>query len=164
MQARLATMKDIEQLVKMRWDFSLEYDKTISPDSHEDFKHACTQFLHEAIEGPAWKVWVAELQRRVVSHMFVQTIHKVPRPNEKFHAYGYLTNVYTLPHYRRQGIGTALYAAVDRWAKEAELEFLIVWPSDNSVEFYKRIGFSASEEAMERHSLNNTICPEGGKE
>ncbi|WP_227779572.1 MULTISPECIES: hypothetical protein [Paenibacillus] len=40
---------------------------------------------------------------------------------------------------------------MENWSKENEVEFLILWPSNESVEFYSRNGFSQSEEALEKH-------------
>ena len=51
-------------------------------------------------------------------------------------ALGYVTNVYTRPAYRGRGIGTRLMSHVLQWAREHDLESLIVWPSETSVRFY----------------------------
>lgn len=151
MQIRVATVHDIEKLVQMRWDFSVEYDENISPNSSQDFGVQCTQFLSEASGGSQWKIWVADEEGILVSHVYVQLIAKVPRPGWRSKFYGYLTNVYTIPARRGCGIGTLLLRAVDHWARTTDVEFLIVWPSDNSIEFYRRNGFIPSEEAMEKH-------------
>jgi GNAT superfamily N-acetyltransferase len=89
------------------------------------------------------------MNERIVSHMYLQLIHKVPRPG-KFQDpyYGYVTNVYTCPDFRNQGIGSKIHIAMEKWSKEHEVEFLILWPSSDSVNFYARNGFSRCEEAM----------------
>lgn len=40
---------------------------------------------------------------------------------------------------------------MERWSKENEVEFLILWPSSDSVQFYTSNGFSRCVEAMEKH-------------
>ncbi|WP_223275625.1 GNAT family N-acetyltransferase [Paenibacillus elgii] len=40
---------------------------------------------------------------------------------------------------------------MEKWSKENGVEFLIVWPSSDSVPFYTRNGFARCEEAMEKH-------------
>jgi GNAT superfamily N-acetyltransferase len=96
-------------------------------------------------------VWVAEREGRLVSQIWVQVIHKVPRPGrfEGHNRYGYVTNVYTEPDLRGQGIGGRLLERVVQWAREQRLEFLVVWPSEESVRFYERGGFHASPDALE---------------
>lgn len=148
---RLATINDIEELVQMRWDFSLE-DYPDRSANFEEFRAVCSDFLVKAIEGGDWYIWVAEVDQAIVSHMYLQLIHKVPRPGKSLDPYfGYVTNVYTRPSLRGQGIGTRIHDAIERWSKENEVEFLILWPSSDSVQFYERNGFARCEEVMEKH-------------
>ncbi|WP_028560150.1 GNAT family N-acetyltransferase [Paenibacillus pinihumi] len=148
---RLAVLEDIDELVQMRWDFSVEdYDE--SPEPFEEFYQTCSAFLTQALEGGDWYIWVAEVEKRIVSHMYLQRIHKVPRPGKSKDPYfGYVTNVYTRPDFRSQGLGSKIHAAMETWSKEHEAEFLILWPSIESVDFYARNGFSPSAEAVEKH-------------
>ncbi|WP_429844231.1 GNAT family N-acetyltransferase [Brevibacillus sp. FIR094] len=148
---RLATLDDVDELVQMRWDFS-EEEKTINSVSFEDFKPICSEFLMKAIKSGDWYIWIAEVEGRLVSHMYLQFIHKVPRPGKSPDPYfGYVTNVSTRPSFRSQGIGTMIHIAMEQWSKENNVEFLILWPSSDSVKFYARNGFSQCEEAMEKH-------------
>lgn len=148
---RLATLDDVEELVEMRWDFSREdYDN--GTDSFEEFEKICSEFLIKAIKGRDWHIWVAEFKSRLVSHMYLQLIHKVPRPGQSHDPYfGYVTNVYTRPAFRNQGFGSKIHLAMEKWSKDNGVEFLILWPSSNSVQFYNRNGFSRCEEAVEKH-------------
>lgn len=147
---RLAELRDIDALTEMRRDFTLEYNPDISPDTFSAFEEECREFLMEAIEGDRWQIFVAEVDGQVISHIFLQLIDKMPRPGRVTHPFGYVTNVYTLPSYRGRGIGAKVDAAMQKWAKEQELEMLVVWPSRNSVTFYERNGFQRCPEAMEK--------------
>lgn len=148
---RLATLDDVDELVQMRWDFS-EEDYPDSMVSFEEFHQICSGFLIKAIESGNWIIWVAEADKNIVSHMYLQLIHKVPRPGKSPDPYyGYVTNVYTRPAFRSQGFGTKIHIAMEEWSKDNNVEFLILWPSSNSVPFYSKNGFSPSEEAVEKH-------------
>ncbi|MFK0522058.1 GNAT family N-acetyltransferase [Paenibacillus illinoisensis] len=148
---RLATLEDIPQLVQMRWDFS-EEERMDTAVTFEEFNQVCTEFLVKAIKSGDWYIWIAEIEGMLVSHMYLQLIHKVPRPGKSPDPYyGYVTNVYTRPVFRNQGIGSKIHKAMEKWSKENEVEFLILWPSSDSVKFYSRNGFSRYEEAMEKH-------------
>lgn len=148
---RLATLDDVDNLVQMRWDFS-EDEHINDIVSFEEFHKICSEFLIKAISGGEWYIWVAEIEKNIVSHMYLQLIHKVPRPGKSPDPYfGYVTNVYTRSDYRSRGIGTKIHTAMEQWSKEKNVEFLILWPSSESVQFYSRNGFFRCEEAMEKH-------------
>ncbi|WP_249266972.1 GNAT family N-acetyltransferase [Paenibacillus sp. HGF7] len=87
----------------------------------------------KAIESGNWYIGVAEAQKNIVSHMYLQLIHKVPRPGKTSDPYyGYVTNVYTRLAFRSRGIGTEIHVAMEKWSKENGVEFLILWPSSTS--------------------------------
>jgi GNAT superfamily N-acetyltransferase len=147
---RMATDGDIDVLTRMRFDFSCEYDESITLDDYPEFAIRCETFLRAAMTSESnWRIWVAESDGQIVAHMFVQLVEKVPRPGRVSSPFGYVTNVYTLPLYRGQGVGTQIHNEITKWARGNDLDFLILWPSDNSVEFYARNGFSKCKEAME---------------
>ncbi|WP_248926183.1 GNAT family N-acetyltransferase [Paenibacillus hamazuiensis] len=150
MNYRLAVTDDLDQLIRMRWDFTNEYmENKIGEDRYESFYPECRLFLTEAIRGGKWFIWVAEQDGRIVAHVYMQLIDKVPRPGRITTPFCYMTNVYTLPEFRSKGIGSKLLREIEVWAKTNSYEFIIVWPSEWSVEFYERNGFSHCNEPME---------------
>jgi len=56
MNIRLAEAKDIKQLIRMRWNFTIEYDesKKIEQTSFSDFEKECQSFLENAINSGQW--------------------------------------------------------------------------------------------------------------
>ncbi|SEN74706.1 GNAT family N-acetyltransferase [Paenibacillus sp. OV219] len=151
---RLATVNDISELAQIRYTFTVEDYPELrqGAEGEEQFYRTCSAFLEQAITGGDWFIWVAEEDERIVAHMYLQLIHKVPRPGRVRDPYfGYVTNVYTRPDYRGRGIGTQIHQSMELWAKEQAVEFLILWPSSTSVQFYERSGFRPSEEALEKH-------------
>lgn len=66
-------------LFKCVGDFS-EEEQANSTVSFEEFHQICNKFLIKAIESGDWYIWGAEVERNIVSHMYLQFIHKVPRP------------------------------------------------------------------------------------
>jgi hypothetical protein len=44
MEIRLAEAKDIKQLIKMRWDFTIEYDESKRHESFGEFEKECQSF------------------------------------------------------------------------------------------------------------------------
>jgi predicted acetyltransferase len=149
LKIRLAELKDSTQLIEMRWDFTVEYDKSKKDSSFEDFEQECHSFLEKAINSDQWFIWVAEINERIVSHIYIELIQKVPRPGRRTFPFAYMTNVYTVPEYRNKGIGSDMLRMINKWIKENKYEFVIVWPSEDSIHFYKKNGYVSSTEPME---------------
>lgn len=151
MNIRLAKEKDIDQLIKMRWDFTLEHDVTnkIVETSYEKFEQECMFFLKEAVSGNKWFIWVAEEAGVIASHIYIELIQKVPRPGRVTYPFAYMTNVYTNPEFRNKGIGSKLLSKIHEWVKENHYEFIIVWPSEDSINYYKKNGYAHCAEPME---------------
>jgi GNAT superfamily N-acetyltransferase len=151
LRIRLAEIKDIEQLIQMRWDFTFEDEAFGKKDcEYSQFQNECQPFLLNAINSSSnWFIWVAEVEGKIVSHIYVELIQKVPRPGRITYPFAYMTNVYTVKGYRGNGIGSKLISTVNEWAKEQNYEFIIVWPSDGSIDFYRRNGYQHCKEPME---------------
>jgi GNAT superfamily N-acetyltransferase len=147
-QIRRAKAEDVPELARLRWEFSNptehQYGQTL-----ENFTDGFAEFWAGSVARGTWTVWVAEIKGELAGNMWLQHIEKVPHPGQPRVEYGYLTNVYVDPRHRNTGVGTKLLKRVVEWAKERQMEFLIVWPSRASVEFYERQGFTASGEAYE---------------
>jgi GNAT superfamily N-acetyltransferase len=146
---RTATETDIPQLAAMRWDFRLEEAPGTPAHDRPEFLRACEAFLRDGLSTGQWTCWLAGEDSVILSHIFVQRVAKVPKPNKLEDAFGYMTNVYTRPAYRGQGIGSRLMEKVLAWAAAVDLEMVIVWPSEASIRFYERAGFSPSDQALE---------------
>ncbi|WP_026672704.1 GNAT family N-acetyltransferase [Alkalihalobacterium bogoriense] len=149
MMIRLAKKEDIPQLIKMRWDFTIEHDESKKIASFLEFETECRQFLEEALQGNQWFIWVAEEQNKILSHIYIELIRKVPRPGRITFPFAYMTNVYTLKEYRNKGIGGKLLSTINDWSKQSNYEFIMVWPSDDSISFYKKHGYTHCIEPME---------------
>jgi GNAT superfamily N-acetyltransferase len=149
MNIRLAGAKDIKQLIRMRWDFTIEYDESKRLESFDDFEKECRSFLENALNSGKWFIWVAEENGKVVSHIYIELIEKVPRPGRVTYPFAYMTNVYTVPEFRNTGIGSKVLTFINDWIKENNFEFVMVWPSDESINYYKKNGYVHCTEPME---------------
>jgi len=137
---RLATSRDSAALVEMRRAFTLEDEPLggLRPDYEADMR----PFFEEGLDSGRWKVWIAEADGEVVSHVYLALVDKVPRPTRINRSIGYMTNVYTRPADRGTGIGAELLNAVTDWTQSNDVELICVWPSETSVSFYRRNGFA----------------------
>ena len=114
-----------------------------------EFLEVCVDYLKAGLLDKSWAYWVADRDGELISLIFLKRIRRVPKPNRMHDEYGYITNVYTKPLYRGQGIGSELMRHVLAWAEAEDIENLIVWPSDTSIAFYARSGFVNENDVME---------------
>lgn len=149
MKIRLAEEKDMEQLARMRWDNTIEFDESKKDESYENFEKVFREFFENAMSSRQWYIWVAEDKGKIVSHIYIELIQKVPRPGRKTQPFAYMTNVYTIPEYRNSGVGSKVLTTINKWIRESNYEFVIVWPSDEAVNYYKKNGYVHCTEPME---------------
>lgn len=149
MNFRLADSEEVQQLAYMRWDFWLEDGQDPPQSSRADFVECFSDWLLNR-NGRNWFVWCALDNDTIVSHIYVQRVEKLPKPSATDDAFGYVTNVYTRPEYRSQGIGAELLGCVKTWALQNNLEFLVLWPSAESIPFWHRAEFSENESLLSK--------------
>lgn len=149
MNYRLAVESDLPQLAAHRWDIRTELHGIPPGVDRQEFCAACLDFMRAALESGRWAFWIAEQEGTVVANICIQRIAKLPRPGVLRPEFGYITNVYTRPEFRNQGIGAELMRRVQSWGREEGLEMFILWPSKRSGPFYRRAGFIPSPEALE---------------
>ena len=69
-------------------------------------------------------------------------------PTHESRKIGYLTNAYTVPEYRNRGIGGRLLKAAQEDATNEDVELMLVWPSDESLGFYRDHGFNSERDPL----------------
>jgi GNAT superfamily N-acetyltransferase len=144
---RVATTADIPTLVEMRREWTFE-DNADAETTRGDFEEAMASLLTAGIADRSWRVFVAEDGGELVAHMYVRLVEKVPRPVPGKRYIAYVTNVYTRPDRRGRGIGGRILTHIQAWAREESVELLFVWPSDESVGFWRRHGFEPPSDLL----------------
>ena len=146
---RPACLDDAPVLALMRWESRVEERPALAEtEDRAAFIGACERWIRHRLALGTWTVWLAEWRGEVVAHVFVNLVEKVPKPGRINDRWGYVTNVYTRPAFRGLGIGGYLVEWVKAWALGADLELLLLWPSEASREFYARAGFGPVDEAV----------------
>ena len=151
MEIRLANEADYNELALMKWEHGVEDDidygeHNLDGVNKDEFVEEFFAFLKAHKE---YEIIVAEVNGIVVSAMFVYMISKLPKPNGNAKYIAYLTNVYTKKEYRNKGIGTQIMNYIKSILIEKKCELLFAWPSDNSIAWYQRNGFSEDNEIFE---------------
>ena len=135
---RPATAQDLQQIGDLRWRLKTEDTNDSDPLERAAFIKA---FVNDQTQSTAFLHWVAEGNDGLIAMMSIVRVPKLLAPHRPPSALGYLTNCYTLPPFRRCGIGRRLLRIITDLARKQEFELLLVWPSDESYDFYGRFGF-----------------------
>lgn len=152
---RSATGADAAELARLRWEFKLEEEPGASEaGAREAFLADCEAWLRDRLEG-IWEAWVAEVGERIVGHVFVSVVERMPSPVGIDAPIGYVTNFFVVPEHRSRGIGAMLLEAVNDHARRAPLCTLIVWPSERSDPLYRRHGYAVGDELLEQHLIHD---------
>jgi ribosomal protein S18 acetylase RimI-like enzyme len=96
------------------------------------------------------RVWLAYNGDAPVGMLLMFVHERMPEPVRDPGRWGYIGNVYVLPEHRDSGIGRQLLDAATAHAEENDLTRLIVHPTDRSIPFYRRAGFSHDNPLMTR--------------
>ena len=148
---RLAERKDFFQLAEMRWQHAVEDDITYGTKHvvGVDKKTFIDDYVSFLNHDSSYNIFVMEQKEVIISAMYVTILRKVPKPqlNESYIAY--LTNVHTMQEYRNRGNGTALLSYIKDYLRDKGCELIIVWPSDNSINWYLRNGFNSENDVLE---------------
>jgi GNAT superfamily N-acetyltransferase len=84
-----------------------------------------------------------------VAIAWLAVVDRIPGPEFFVRRSGYVQSVYVVPDRRSQGVGTALMEHLVGYARNAELDYLAVHPSERSFEFYRRLGFAPTTKVLE---------------
>jgi GNAT superfamily N-acetyltransferase len=99
--------------------------------------------------------WLAEVRGRTVGMLNLLVFTRMPRPRSapapgSPEAWGYVANVYVAPGQRDGGTGRLLLDAATSYADEHGFARLVLSPSERSVPFYERAGFTTATSLMLR--------------
>ena len=144
MEFRLAAQADLNQLAHLRWEHWAEVGSNPAEQDEETFVDAFSEIFGAKLNKD-WFVWCAVEGEVILSHIYIELVPKVPKPSRLEDAFGYVSNAYTRRSHRNAGVSSQVMKHVKSWARERDLEFLVLWPSPQSMPFWARGGFSAGD-------------------
>jgi ribosomal protein S18 acetylase RimI-like enzyme len=138
---RKATVADIPHFVESRRILlKREDDRSIDGILEEYFT--------DAING-AMIAWVAEEKNQVVSTVYLCICPLVPRFDNLSGKVAYLTNMYTVPGYRRQGVASCLLHEAIKDAQAQGIKKVLLNSTDMAISIYEKLGFTKCESYYE---------------
>ena len=137
---RLARSRDRRALAEMRYRFRAETEPVTEMKSR--FLRRCTSWMRKHFRSGSypWRCWVAEDDKRLLGHVCVQLIEKIPNPVNEPELHAYLTNFYVVPEMRDRGLGKKLLNKALSWCRTREIDAVILWATLASRSLYRRCG------------------------
>ena len=129
---RRATLGDTDELARLRWTMTDEMAGTArSPGEYWPAADGRSSSQNGTSASSGWSG--------------VQLVERVPRPVEAAATYAYITSVYVEAEHRNAGLGRRILDAAVAWIRAEHIDTVVLWPSERSVPFYERAGFTPSD-------------------
>lgn len=147
---RQATEQDAATLAELRYEFRAALDTASEP--RPAFVARAREWMAGRLADAAsgWHCWAAVPDDAVIGHVWLQRVEKIPNPVIEPEAHAYITNLYVRPAFRGYGLGSALLQRALAWCALNDIDAAFLWPTPESRSLYRRHGFTASPELMQR--------------
>jgi GNAT superfamily N-acetyltransferase len=144
---RRATLDDLPALALLRWEMQVVWrdDAEAYASTREPYIATYCAAMREEMLAGRLRAWLAEADGAPVAAVSLVTWLVPPSLAHSRRMRGQVSNVYTRPAYRRQGISRTLMRLLLEHAREHEILRIILWSSEMGHSLYASLGFSASE-------------------
>lgn len=168
---RPATIADIGVVARHRAAMFLDMG-SITPEFIDDLVERTRTYLREAVPHGEYVGWVTSFEDepdRIVAGAGVQVRRVLPFPrlgpdhraDVADDRQAIVLNVYTEPAYRRRGLARALMYEILAWARETDLESLVLHAAPDGRPLYEVLGFAATNEMRFAGDLASWTRPVG---
>jgi GNAT superfamily N-acetyltransferase len=142
----MAVPADVPALAALRRAWTAENSDDVADEGFE----ARFADWHER-ESARRITWLAQVCGDPVGMMNLAVFERMPVPGRDAGTWGYLANAFVLRPYRSQGIGGMLLSALLAHADDHGYVRVVLRPSDRSIPFYNRAGFTEGDGFLVRH-------------
>ena len=134
-----STRVHVGQLAVVRGLFLAEL-YSLTNEERQRLQEETQLFLEETLNQSVISYHV-ETQGRIVAVAFLELIRKLPHPTRKTGWEGNVVNVYTLPDYRRMGLGEQLIRELLEEGRRLELDRITLMATPAGYDLYRKLGF-----------------------
>lgn len=146
---RSASIPDIQKIIPLRVLMQKEVNEVTGHDRDHEYEILLHEYFHKSLENGSYYAPIAELDGKVIAAGGVVFYEKPPSITSFKGLVGYVTNVYTLPEYRGQGIAFKLTDMIIQEARSRKAVKLHLGSTKLSHGVYLKAGFKVSEDVLE---------------
>lgn len=147
---REATLADIKDLARLRIDFLKEVQ---SPEtrlvSEEGLNEILLDYFQQYIESGDFVAWLALADGEIISTSGLCFSQIIPGFTLLDGRVAYIMNIYTLPEWRKKGIGKQVFHHILEAAKERGYKRVLLHATEEGRPIYEKFGFRATNDEME---------------
>ena len=148
---RPATAADWPAVADCRRRWSAEHAEVAAEASEAsvidpDFEDRLADWwLRMADRRHTWLAWAGDWP---IGMAALVVFERMPAPGSPTAHWGYVSQVWVDPAYRRRGVATALMGAAIEWAREQQMVRLVLNPSEISRPMYAALGFRPADDLL----------------
>lgn len=147
MNYRRATLKDAEILAELRYLQLLEEEDQFKVDAivPKDFKSTLLNFFNQHLETDRYIQIVVEEDEKIVATGAIIIYQFPPSFDLENGLKAYVTNMYTIPNYRRKGLASKILEELKQYAKQKGALAMWLGASPLGEPIYLKSGFVKTE-------------------
>jgi GNAT superfamily N-acetyltransferase len=143
---RRATGEDVETLITLRLAFLAELSGAKPADL--DLRSAISQYFSRSLAGGNFTAFLAQADSRIVSVGGLIYDQHAPSNRNPTGREGYIMNMYTLPEFRRRGIGSRILEMLVDEARQNQCGKIALHAVPGAKAIYEKFGFKSVETEM----------------
>ena len=141
---RIANIDDVNILAKLRSIFLMEANDVASETERNEVEIAIKQYFETALGNDTFVAWLALDDDNVIATSGLSFSVVPPSFKCLDGKVAYIMNMYTIPEYRKQGIGTELLKMIVDEAKNRGYARITLHATDVGRPLYEKYGFKDS--------------------
>ncbi|MFX1511326.1 MAG: GNAT family N-acetyltransferase [Promethearchaeota archaeon] len=138
---RQATLRDLDILVQFRIELFREMGR-IQTDSDElTLKNACEQYFTATIPQRKFLSWILEINGKIIAVSGLIFLQRPPSVNNPSGKEAYIMNMYTLPEWRKKGLGANLLKEIINYVRKKNISLIRLHATEEGRGIYEKNGF-----------------------
>jgi GNAT superfamily N-acetyltransferase len=121
-------------------------DQPYPPEKLAAIEEAYVPFARAHLQDGSLKAWVIEVQGQIASCGTLLILPHIPNPIEPTRRTARLFGMYTLPEYRRRGLGRRIAEQALEHCKAQGIQRIVLTASAMGKPLYESLGFQTSKE------------------
>ena len=150
---RKATISEIETLTRIRMDFLRDVKNMQNDEDEEILYKSNKEYLAASMADGSFVSWIAIDDGKIIAVSGVSFYTLPPNKSCPTGKTAYISNMYTYPPYRKQGIATKLFGLAVQEAKNNGAIKILLNATTMGRPIYEKFGFKSTEDEMIYYAL-----------
>lgn len=145
---RRAAISDIEDLIRLRMDFTREVQKIKNDDGDKTLSDSLREYFSSTMPEDGFIAWLAEYEGQIVATSGL-CFYKLPPSFKNLSGnMAYIMNMYTIPEFRGKGIAKVLFEKILTEAKALGFKKISLHATEMGRPIYEKFGFKGIDTEM----------------